>query len=215
MFSIKNTNQAIDNIEKLYDVTDKATVIFKDGIKNYLYTNKAEFNNNLNAISQLETEVRIIRREVENNLYTQPALMRDRGDFMQLLALMDRLVNRLNDTMFNFEVENPYIPAELNNDFMKLAELAVQSVECTVTAIKSYFESPEIMSDRIHRIYFYERETFKQGQAIKRKVFHNMNALKLNEKLHLRDFIQYIEDISNVAESVANQLSVMSIKQSL
>ena len=215
MFRIKHANQAIENIEKFYSTIDKALLIFKEGIKNYLYSNKSEFNNNLNAMSQLETEARIIRREIENNLYNQTALIRSKGDFMRLLEKMNRLVDALNDGLFQFEVEMPHVPNELCNEFMKLGELSAQAIECAILATKAYFESPETIIDRIHRVYFYERETYKQAQAIKRKIFHNMNSLKMNEKFHLRYFVSQISSIACVAENMADQLSVMSIKQSL
>lgn len=215
MFRIKNTNLAIENLEKLYQTLEKALVIYKDGIKNYLYSNKAGFNSNLNTISQLETESRIIRREIENNLYNQPALVRFRGDFMQLVAQLNKAVDVLNDTLFQFEIEVPYIPAELSNEYMKLAEHSAQALECVISATKAYFQSSETIMDRINRIYFFERESYKQAQAIKRKVFHNMNSLKMSEKFHLRYFASSIESVVSVAEIIADQLSVMSIKRTL
>ena len=47
----------------------------------------------------------------------------------------------------------------------------------------------------------------------KRKVFHDMDKLKLSEKFHLRYFALHIEELSQEALTVADQLSVMSIRR--
>lgn len=215
MFSFKKTNRAIDNIDKFFDTIDKALLVFKSGVKDYLYSNKEEFNANLETISQLESDASILRREIEANLYTQSVLMRFRGDIMRLLESMDHIVDIMYDSLFQFEIELPFIPSELNTAFMKLTELSTLSVESAIPAAKAYFKNPDTITEKIHRVYFYEKETNKQAQAIKRKVFHDMNQLKLSEKFHLRYFALHIENISDAAETVADQLSVMSIKRGL
>ena len=134
---------------------------------------------------------------------------------MRLLESMDHIMNILNNSLFQFEIELPFIPSELNNSFMKLTELSTLSVESAIPAAKAYFRNPDTITEKIHRVYFYEKETNKQAQAIKRHVFHDMHDIKLSEKFHLRYFALHIEDLSDAAEKVADQLSVMSIKRGL
>ncbi len=217
MFFLKktSTNKVIENIDRFFDTIDSALLIFKDGVKNYLYSNREDFNNNLTTMSHLETEAGILRREIESDLYTQSALIRSRGDIMRLLERMDHIINILNNNLFQFEIETPNVPAELNREFIKLTELSTLAVECAIPAAKSYFKTPETITDKIQRVYFYEKETNKQAQAIKRRVFHDMEKLKLSEKFHLRYFALHIEDLSDAAEKVADQLSVMAIKRNL
>lgn len=215
MFGIKKRNQAIDNIENLFNTIDKASLVFKDGVKNYLYNSSEEFNQNLSAIASLEADTSILRREIENNLYTQTALVRSRGDIMRLLERMENIVDIMSNVLSQFEIETPYIPSELNNDFMKLTDLSTLSIETAIPAARAYFRIPDTITDKIHRVYFYEKETDKHSKAIKRHVFHNMDNLKLSEKFHLRYFALHIENLSRAAAKVADQLSVMSIKRSL
>ncbi|MDD2595654.1 MAG: DUF47 family protein [Bacteroidales bacterium] len=215
MFSLKKTNYAIENIDKFFDTIDQALLIFKAGVKDYLYSNREDFNKNIETMSQLETDAGILRREIESNLYTQSVLVRFRGDIMRLLESMDHIMNILNNSLFQFEIELPFIPSELNNSFMKLTELSTLSVESAIPAAKAYFRNPDTITEKIHRVYFYEKETNKQAQAIKRHVFHDMHDIKLSEKFHLRYFALHIEDLSDAAEKVADQLSVMSIKRGL
>ena len=59
---------------------------------------------------------------------------------------------------------------------------------------------------------FYERETDKLAVKIKRRLFKEMEFLKLSEKIHLRYFTLHIEEVSDAAELVAKMLSSLVIK---
>lgn len=213
MFKSKKTDVLIENIDKYFATIDGALLVFKDGVRNYLYSSTEGFNDNLQHMSQLETEASMLRREIENALYTQTALVRSRGDIMRLLEKLGHIVNILSDSLLQFEIENPFIPTELNNDFIKLTEFSTLAVESALPAAKAYFREPEVIADKITRVYFYKKETKKYAQAIKRKVFHEMINLKLSEKFHLRYFALHIENLSDAAEEAADQLSVMAIKR--
>ena len=213
LFRNKKADILVENIDKFFNTIDSALLVFKDGVRNYLYSNTEAFNENLQTMSHLATEAAMLRRTVENDLYTQTALVRSRGDIMRLLEKMGHIATTLNDSLLQFEIENPFVPAELNNDFLKLTELSTLAVETALPSAKAYFRAPDDVAEKIQRVYFYESETNKCAQAIKRKVFHEMMNIKLSEKFHLRYFALHIENLSDAAVSVADQLSVMAIKR--
>jgi uncharacterized protein Yka (UPF0111/DUF47 family) len=166
-------------------------------------------------MSSLESETEVLRREIENALYTQTALVRSRADIMRLFEKTRNITDILNDSLLQFEIETPFIPSELNQEFMKLTEFSTLSVESVVPAAKAYFKDPETVPDKISRSYFYEKEAVKYSQTIKRRVFHNMTNLKLSEKFHLRYFALHIENLAKAAANVADQLAVMAIRRTL
>lgn len=215
MFGKKNIDKLIENIDRYFDLLDQSVLVFKDGVRNYLYSNNNDFNDNLMKISSLESEIDVLRREIENALYTQTALVRARGDIMRLFEKTRSITDILYDSLFQFEIETPYIPAELNSEFMKLTEFSTLAVEAVIPAAKSYFRDPETVPDKISRAYFYEKEAVRYSQTIKRTVFHNMTSLKLSEKFHLRYFALHIENLSKAAEKVADQLAVMAIRRTM
>lgn len=215
MFYKKRRDKAIENIDKFFDTIDQALLVFSEGVKNYLYTNTEAFNGNLQTMTRLENEAELLRREIESGLYSQSSLVRLRGDIMRLLEALDHIIDTLNDNLFQFEIEKPYFPLELNSDFLKLTELSTQAVETAIPAAKAYFRMTESITEKIHRVYFYEKETDKLAKSLKRKVFHNMDELKLSQKFHLRYFALHIEELSVAAAKVADQLSVMSVKRSI
>lgn len=215
MFGRKKANKLIEDIDRYFDLMDQSVLVFKSGVRNYLYSNKDDFNDNLMKMSSLDSEADVLRREIESGLYTQTALVRSRADIMRLLEKSRSITDILNDSLFQFEIETPFIPKELNQEFMKLTEFSTLAVEAVVPAAKAYFRSPETVPDKITRAYFYEKEAVKYSQTIKRTVFHNMTSLKLSEKFHLRYFALHIENLSKAAEKVADQLAVMAIRRTL
>lgn len=215
MFGLKKTNKLIDDIDRYFDLMDQAVLVFKDGVRNYLYSNDNEFNENLMRMSAVDSEASVLRKEIENALYTQTALVRSRADIMRLFEKTRNITSILNDSLFQFEIETPFIPKELNPEFMKLTEFSTLAVEAIVPAAKAYFKAPDTVPDKISRAYFYEKEAVRYSQTIKRTVFHNMSSLKLSEKFHLRYFALHIENLAKAAENVADQLAVMAIRRIL
>lgn len=213
MFGRKKTNKLIEDIDRYFGLMDQAVLVFKDGVRNYLYSNKNDFEVNLQRQSVLEGEMEVLRREIENALYTQTALIRSRSDIMRLFEKTRNITDILYESLFQFEIETPFVPAELNPEFMKLTEFSCLAVEAVVPAAKAYFRDPDSVPDKISRTYFYEKEAVKYSQTIKRTVFHNMTSLKLSEKFHLRYFALHIENLAKAAENVADQLAVMAVRR--
>lgn len=215
MFGRKKSIKLIEDIDRYFDIMDQSLLVYKEGVRNYLYSNPEGFNDNLKKMSALESEGDVLRKEIENALYTQTALVRSRGDIMRLFEKTRSITDLLNDSLFQFEIETPFIPSELNPEFMKLTEFSTLAVESVVPAAKAYFKAPETVQDKINMAYFYEKEAVKYSQTIKRTVFHNMPSLKLSEKFHLRYFALHIENLSKAAENVADQLAVMAIRRTM
>ena len=215
MFGRKRANKLVEDIDRYFDLMDQSVLVFKEGVRNYLYSNTNGFNENLMKMSALDSESSVLRREIENALYTQTALVRSRADIMRLFEKTRNITDILNESLFQFEIETPFIPSELNQEFMKLTEFSTLAVEAVVPAAKAYFRTPDLVQEKISRAYFYEKEAVKYSQTIKRNVFHNMPSLKLSEKFHLRYFALHIENFSKAAENVADQLAVMAIRRNL
>ncbi len=56
IFKISQTNQTINNIDKFFDIIDKGLLVFKEGMRNYLYGNLTLFEENLSEMAKLESE---------------------------------------------------------------------------------------------------------------------------------------------------------------
>ena len=207
------TNKSIELIDKFLNCVDQSLLLFKEGVNSYLYNRTEDFSNNIVALANCEIESDKIRREIERTLFLQSLMPQVRGDIMRLLEELDNLVDQAKKSLFQFDVETPHIPAELIADFVRLTKISVSAAESTIPAAKSYFTEPMNVNEKIHRVYFYEKEADLLADIIKRKIFQEMDNLKLSEKFHLRYFTLHIEQLSDTAEKVADLLSIMAIKR--
>ena len=129
MFGLKKTNKLIEDIDRYFDLIDESLLVFKDGVRNYLYSDQNAFNDKLKQMSSLDGEIDVLRRSIENALYSQTALERSGADIMRLFEKTRNITDIVNDSLFQFEIESPFIPSELNPEFMKLTEFATLAVE--------------------------------------------------------------------------------------
>ena len=215
MFRSKKVSQSIKDLDTYMEHLDECTLVFKNGVKHFLDGSSAEFQDNLNTITKLRDTTTELRRNIENEFYSLAMLRDNRVDIMQLLERLDKIADLLFKNLWQYEIEVPFFPAELTVNFLKLIEISSLAVEGSIEASKIYFRNTSHITEKIHRIYYFEKEVMKQAQGIKRQVFHEMDNMKLSQKFHLRYFTLHIEELAEEAVRVADLLSIMMIKQNI
>ena len=215
MFRSKKVSQSIKDLDTYMEHLDECTLVFKNGVKHFLDGSSAEFQDNLNTITKLRDTTTELRRNIENEFYSLAMLRDNRVDIMQLLERLDKIADLLFKNLWQYDIELPFFPAELTVNFLKLIEISSLAVEGSIEAAKIYFRNPSHITEKIHRIYYFEKEVMKQAQGIKRQVFHEMDNMKLSQKFHLRYFTLHIEELAEEAVRVADLLSIMMIKQNI
>ncbi len=213
MLFFQKANNTIELIDQFLNCVDQSLLLFREGVKNYLYSSTENFNANLQSLANAELESDKLRKKIESTLFKQSLMPELRGDFMRLLEELDNIIDQAKKNLFQFDVEMPHIPPDLIPDFIKLTQISVSAAESVVPAAKSYFTEPVAVNEKIHRVYFYEKEADLLADIIRRRIFREMPDLKLSEKFHLRYFTLHIEMISDTAEKVADLLSIMAIKR--
>ncbi len=213
MFRSRKVNQSIKDLDTYMAHLDECSLVFKNGVKHFLDGSSAEFQDNLQTITRLRDITTELRRNIENEFYSLSMLRENRVDLMQLLERLDKIADLLFKNLWQYEIEVPFFPAELMVDFLKLIEISSLAVEGSVEAAKNFFRDPQHVTERVHRIYYFEKEVMKQAQALKRQVFHEMENLKLSQKFHLRYFTLHVEELAEEAVRVADLLSIMVVKQ--
>ena len=212
MFGSKKTKKTISDLDSFLDLLDECVLTYKSGIKNYLEGNKKDFDDNLDNITRLREATTELRRTIENELYSHSLVTDQRVEIMQLLERLDMIITLLHKNLWQYEIEIPFFPSELNVDFLKLVEITGLAVAGTIQASRDYFKAPRFVGEKTHRIYFFEKEVSKLAQSIKRRVFHEMDNFKLSQKFHLRYFTLHVEELAEEAVRVADHLSIMVIK---
>jgi len=212
MINIFKTSKDVAlSIDEFFDKIDLGILNFRKGVNNYIDGNLTEFEQNLIYIKGLENDADGIQRKIENEFYLHSLLPSYASDILNLIEIVDDIIDMSKDVLSQFEVETPHIPANIKSDYLELTNLSVKSVENVIPAARIFFTSPDEVKDKIQKVLFYHRETNTLSTNIKRKIFQESD-LKLSEKLHLRYFALHIEQVSDVAKMIAQQLSTLVIK---
>lgn len=211
-FLFSKTKKIELQIEEYLDYVIQGGLIFRQGMKYYFENRMDEFESRLADLRKIEEKADMLRRTIESKLYLRTLIPESRGDVLGLLESSDRVLNISTDTMLEFSVEIPQIPADLHVLYMDLAESAVFCVENTVGGIRAYFRNIDAVQDHVNKVQTYRKETNKLAEKLKRTIFR-MQDLELSHKIHLRYFSYHIERIADEAEDVCDRLAIAAIKK--
>jgi predicted phosphate transport protein (TIGR00153 family) len=209
----KPTKQLESQIEEFLNAVSEGAIVFEQGIKNYLEEDNENFSANLEKIKTLEHKADDLRRTVENLLYTHTLIPEHRGDVLGLLENTDDVIDTIKETLDQFDVERPNIPESLNKNFLDLTSTSRNATEELIKANRAFFIQAWAVKEHLHKILFYERESDRLGTDLMKKIF-DMD-IELSKKIHLRDFVKHIENVSDRAEEVADRLAIYSIKRKI
>jgi hypothetical protein len=216
MLSIfKSTSEVIGQIDEFLVIVDQSSLVFVNGIRNYLKGNREEFVSAMQKADEMEGKADALRRAVEDALYRHSLMPELRGDVLNLMEKMDDLVDIAKENLLQFDVESPYIPPEVHDDFIDLAKTSIKGVEAVVISARTFFRDPRSVKDLLHRVYFYEEEADRASNALKRRIYKEIPSLDLSQKNHIRHFIHQAEALSDVSEAIADILAILAIKRTL
>ena len=211
---LKKTKKVELQIEDYLDMVLNGALVFKEGVKYYLLKQMDEFRSKLEQLTKIESDGDSLRRTIETELYINTLIPDHRGDVLGIIENSDKVLNKLEETIIQFDVEIPEIFPEVNQYFLELVDSVYASVESMVKAVRAYFKNVQNVRDNINKVMFYEKESDKIADKIKRTVFR-MENIDLSRKIHVRYFAYHIENISDAAEDVCDRLSIAVIKREL
>ena len=97
--------------------------------------------------------------------------------------------------------------------FVELTEAVVKCVEAMVTSSRAFFKDTSAVEDHLYKVSFYEDEVDDLAQRVKRDIF--ASDIDLAQKMHLRSFIDMMDDIADEAEDASDDLAIFNIKRKL
>jgi predicted phosphate transport protein (TIGR00153 family) len=208
------TKELEGQIDDFLDKLSQCSLLYKIALQVYLSEGcNGEFEQKLQDVNKMESSADDLRRSIETKLYAQTLIPESRGDVLGLIENLDQLMNLYEGSLWAFSIEAPFIPKEFHNDFLALADLGVLSVESLVLASRAFFRNIDAVGDHNHKVMFFEKEADKVSTKLKRKIFGS--ELDLSQKMHMRNFVEDIDNVSDWAEDVADRLAIYTIKRTV
>ena len=154
-----------------------------------------------------------LRRAIEGQLYTDMLIPDSRGDVLSLLEDINYLLGLAEDIFLAITVENPQIGDEYREEFRLLTSTSVKSIEEIGTLRAAFFRNITAVRDHLGKVSFHEEEADQIAVRLKRRIFSS--DLKLENKMHLRYFVDKLDRLADEAEDVGDWLAIYTIKRSL
>ena len=165
------------------------------------------------TVNDLESEADDALREIRELLYSGAFLPTIRGDLFRLLSEVDKIANRVEDSLDFVDQQRPSQVEKYRTDFKNILDLTGDCFDALRRALEAYFD-PKV---EIEELRGYAADVSKIESAIdeiQRSLTSTLfeSDLPLADKLHLAQLVRHIVQISDQAENATDELELLSLK---
>lgn len=200
-------------IDQFIDTIEKTALVFHEGIINYLERKGESFGNYLNTLILLEEKADSLRHESKYKLYSYMLIPESRGDVLGIIETLDDVVDVCKKCLVQLSIEKPEIPEEFKDNYLDICKFTTKTMTELMKATRAFFTELKLVENYINKVHFYEHEVDKLEERLQRKIFSSNCSFDLAKKMQLRYFVEKLSAPSDMAESVAERLSVYAIKR--
>jgi len=210
-FYKNNQKELIDSINLFLNNILEINNLFESLIKEFFLKNYKGVEDLTIKISNLESECDKLRRSTERKIYKETLIPEQRGDVLGMLENLDKIPGQLQGNAHRINTEKPNIHEDLHDDFNSLVQNNSTCVKLLISGSKQFFIDPKKTIEDCLLVSKHESTGDKISTKLKNAIFNN-NNLDLSQKMHLRYFVEIIDEVANLAEDVADRLIISSVK---
>ena len=209
--------QLLEHMEKVRECTD----ILGKGLIKYYKGDYKGFSDLAKKVSELEHEADLIKRNLRNHLPTSLFMPVDKGKFMWALREQDKILDHAENLVRMLDMRRTKIPKELQEVFIEHAKLVMKTVEAMQDAvgnIRDLVKASFVKREREQTKKFIYSVHELEWKADQKKYEMTKGIYKLEKKLdpmdvyHLLKIADWVDDIADHAENVADWLRAMIAK---
>lgn len=209
---LKTANAVIRQIDSFVDEVENGMLLFRESVNNYADGKIPEFEKRLQLVEDKESAADTLQRSIENDFLVHSLLPQLASDVLHLLDKTDDILDKAKYVLQQFSVELPQMPDTIKADFKSLNSVSNEAAAEAIAAVRVFFTQPELAKEHINKIYFYERESDRAANDLRRVIFQSTPDIDLAQKEQLRYFTRHVEQISDAAEDVGDILSLLILK---
>ena len=173
----------------------------------------ADFIDLRDRVSELESQNDSFRREIENDMYEYMILPDMRSDILKLAEGCDKIINKYQSNLLIVSIEQPELSADLHEDLLKMVHTDLECADSLISGVRDFYGGQGV-GEYTRRVCEFEHLVDKQAFHLKKRVYERQD-ISLARQIQLKEFIYHIEKISDIAEDVADILTIMAVKHSL
>ena len=219
MFHIKfslfsHTKELEGKIDELHDKIIEISMVFKKAVRLFLKEKRSKDYRKLSKeIKIIEHDADVLRRDIESRLYGQNLIPDFRGDVLELVENLDKVINEFDEVAHQFYLEQPDVPDVYHDDLKELVNQVCECAENLAFASRAFFKDFTAVRNYSKKVYLLEHETDKTTAKLIDAIF--ASDLELAHKLQLKTFLSEVADIADLAENCVDQLLIYVIKRDI
>ena len=210
-------SQLLEHMEKVRECVD----ILGDGLVNYYKGDYKGFSELTEQVSKLEHEADIIKRNLRNHLPSSLFMPVDKGKFMWALREQDKILDHAENLAKMLDMRHTKIPKDLQKVFIdhtKLVMKTVDAMEDAVENIRDLVQTSFVKKERnqtkqlIRKVHEYEWKADQKKYEATKGIYKLEKKLDPMDVYHLLKISDWVDDIADHAENVADWLRAMIAK---
>lgn len=219
MFNVKmslfaRTRDLEHRIDRLHDKIIEMTMVFKEAVDIYLNERRSDnYRQTSKKIKQIEHDSDGLRRDIESRLYEQNLIPDLRGNILQLVENLDRVVNLFDEVAHKFYIEQPEIPEIYHEPLKNLVRQVAECAENMAIASRAFFRDLSTLRDYSKKVYLLEHQSDKTSAKLRKAVFDS--DLELAQKIQINTFVEEVADVADLAEDCIDALLIFAIKREI
>lgn len=207
-------SQLLDHMAKVRECID----LLGEGLIKYYQGDYKNFSKLSKNISELEHEADIIKSNLRNHLPSSLFMPVDKGKFMWALREQDAILDHADNLVNMLNMRRTKIPDELQEVFIshsKLVMKTVKAMEEAVSNIKDLVETSFVRREReqtkefIYKVHEFEYKADKKKFEMTKGIYKMEKELEPMDVYHLLKISDWVDDIADHAENVADWLRAM------
>ena len=180
-------------------------------IEDYLQDRIDSAESRISRTHDAESEADDIRRKIVDLLHRGAFLPIFRQDVMELVGMVDRIAGHAQACCNFIMIQRPEVPDALREDFLGIARNSVAILSPLQEGVAKLSEDFSITRAKVVEIHHIESAVDDLEWQLSSRIFST--DLPLAHKMHLKQLVDMIEDISDIAEDAAEILETLIIKK--
>jgi hypothetical protein len=213
---MKNIRKIFDleqRIDGFLDLITESSLVFEQFTKFYVDHRNTDCEQKVQQINEKEQKADELRIQIEKYIYSNLLIPENRGDVLAILDGSDMVLDKMKEIVVDMQIEQPFIPISLHDDFLELSRLSVCCVDELTKSVRAFFYNMHEVANNVNKVMFYEKEADILAERIRWLLYKS--DLALAEKNHFKSFIKEIELITDYAQAVAEKLVIYVMKREL
>lgn len=211
----KNKNKELEAEMELYlDSLHNATLLFYEGIKDYLDDNE-KFSVRVDDCADYERQADEHLKNIKFVLYRYNLVPDLSADILELMDVCDDIGDISKEVLLDLQAEKPQILEDMKPLFREIAKLSQKSAEAVIGGVRFYLTQMKSIDENLNKVYFYESEVDKLQHDLKRIIYQGDCELEYAHKLHLSYYVRKCAALSDISEKTALGLSVFQFKRGI